>query len=325
MGDRIVRVDGLPDFNTDDQTFKITAFDGWFDTPAPDVTMSPNGGSAGAIPSGPWLPVEQYLSLVGNIKVDASDLEFYRDQLLTSFPTNRDVPLRVITGDGGRQLWVRRYDKLTARISSRLDFSVPLVACDPYRYGLTPLGGALGVFIGETWYRRYGNTTVDDGGTYSDGYGEVYSDTYGGGFGGGGGGGSSTFPLSVRKYTNGKRTYQQAEPAGAFPDYLNLHSYGTATSRRVIVTLRGPLQAGKWWLYSEADTSRRIWGAVGLSADQTLTLDSRKMLATLQGGDVTDYIYGDWPVLAPGDNTFRLATSEPSDGYAVISAYEAFE
>ncbi len=297
MSRRIVRVDGLPDFNASQPGYRITKFDGWWNAGVPDAVMVPNGGGPGVVASGPWLPAETYYALTGYIEAPPTDLEALRDALLAAFPSNQDVPLTVL-GNGyalDKQTWVRRYDKPDITISSRLDFTLPLVASDPYRYGLITVGGNMGVWTGQVWYRLYGKPGVPWTQTYvNDGTGRYV------------------------------RSYAQAGDMGVYPSSVTVNSASTVTSRRVVTRITGPLTAGQWWVVNEA-SGERMRVNVSLSATQQLVVDSLNMTAILGGADVSHLVFGDWLTLEPGPNLYRLIAGTQSAAFASIEALEAFE
>lgn len=296
-GGRSIRIPGLPDFNAGDVAYKITEFAGWFDGFAPSPVMVANGGGAGAVASGDWEPSEHYYTLTGRIDTgDRAALATLRGLLLAGLPAGQEAALEC-RGNGldtDLKVFVRRYDKAQFTPSSRLDFSIPLVAPDPYKYALTPLTGSTGVHTGEQWNRTYalsGSTWV------------------------------RTYALVDGKWV---RTYTQATPSGPYPASLTLTSPGSVSSRRVTVTVAGPLTAGDWHLLNET-TGKRMWVEVGVLAGQTLVLDSHKRTARLAGDDVTHRMFGDWLALDPGQNRYRLVSGTRSAAYASVEALPAYE
>jgi hypothetical protein len=293
---RIVSVPGLPQFNADDPNYRITDFD-WFDGAQPTPLLTGNGGGPGSVASGNWWPESRLYTLTGYIDGDQETLGAARRALLAAFPHDRDVPLSVLGNglDPDLQTWVRRYDKPTATIKSRIDFTMPLVAADPYRYGLEKVQGGLGVFTGDIFYREY----ADLGGGL---WGRTYD------------------PLTGSLWG---RQYTILSDDGPYPRTLVLAGNGTVPSQRITTTVYGPLTAG-WYLQS-LTTGRKVWAALTIPAGTPLVIDHWQRTATLGGGDVTSYIFGDWLTFESGDNTFRLVGTERTAAFAVIEAFEAYE
>ncbi len=269
------------------------------------------------VPSGAWLPAESYLTISGSIMGNLDAQALWRRQILLGLPTTREVALVVHDIDQDRQGFVRRYDKPSFQLSPTfMQFQVPLMMADPYKYGVVPVGGFMGVFTGQTWYRTYNSV----GGGGGSGYSDTYSDTYGGGSG-------TTWKRTYAQAGGTgpwRRYYVQAEAAGPYPDTLSVESLGTVESRRVTIQVTGPLTAGSWWLYNLA-TGGKQWAQLSLGPTQMLTLNSQDRTATVDGLDASHLVFGDWLTLAPGTNTYRLAAATRTDAYASVSALDAFE
>lgn len=284
----------LPAFNDGDD-FVVTDADGWEDPAGPDAVLVANGGGAGAVASGAWQPRERLLTVSGVVTVPADQQPPIRRSLLAAFPADRDTEL-VGYGNGDEpdlRMFVRRYDRPTFhRLPTCMEFTFPLVAPDPYKYTLTPLVGQMGVFAGQTWYR-------------------VYTDT--------GTKWVRSYALSGSRWM---RVYQQLVVSSAYPESLSLDSGGDVASQRVEFVVTGPLTSGEWWLYHET-TGRRMWGAFGLTSQQSVVIDCRTKTATLNGSDVSHLIYGDWLTLEPGRNTYQLVGGTASGAYASVTALEA--
>lgn len=293
---RSIQIGDLPIFNADDDAFKITGFDGWFARAAPDAVYVANGGGPGVVASGPWLPKEKLRRLTGRIVASRDAQGIMLRSLYAALPVDADAPL-ICYGNGldvDLQVWVRNYDAPDITVGSALWFSFPLLSVDPYKYALMPLSGAMGVFTGQTWYRTY---TLP---------GTAWIRTY-------------TLPSS--KWV---RTYQQLVSSGAYPDSLQITSSGDVPSRRVTTTVVGPLDAGDWWISNDT-TGEQLVSSFGLTAAQTLVIDSQNQLALLNGADVSSGMFGDWPTLAPGTNTFRLVAGAASTAFATVAAFEAYQ
>jgi hypothetical protein len=157
------------------------------------------------------------------------------------------------------------------------------VQIDPLLYG-TVLSGTAGPFTSVNGYRLY----------------DVGSNT-------------------ARAYTSNARTYTLT--AGAANE-VRLTG-GTASSRRVKLTVAGPMTQGTWWV-ENATTGERVRVTSGLGAGQTLVFDAATDTATQDGGDVTYAMLGTIPSLAPGENVYRLSTPDPNaTGTLTVTAYAA--
>jgi hypothetical protein len=292
----VVQIPGLPDFNEEGQeTLVIEDFENWWDTAPPRAVLVPNGGGAGAIPSGDWLHTEAYLVLSGWVIAPPEDQEFWRQSLLVALPTTSTVQLNYLGRgwDVDKCIFVRRYDAPTfTKERHRIRFSIPLVAPDPNKYGFLPVSGGMSVDMGFDWYNSYTNVS---------GWGEEYASS-GGWY----------------------KTYLQEAPSGPYGPSLSLTSDGSVTSYRVTTTVVGPLTAGDWKLEQElASGNRQMWAQVSLAAGQTLIIDSLTETATISGS--TYPLFGDVFTLEPGTNTYRLISATPNnDAYALVSALPAY-
>jgi hypothetical protein len=291
-----VRLPGLPDFNAE-VSMVISDITDFYSVAKPNAVLVSNGGGPGAVATGDWELTEINMSLVGQIRTASpADIPAFRAALLKALPPSPDTPLIVVGNDWDidRQMFVRRYDKPEIGwVKKRLTFTIPLVAPDPYKYALEPLGGQVGVFAGTEWFRTY----ADDGAgtwerTYTGAAGEWY------------------------------RTYAQVGSLGAFPLALGLDSDGDAASRRVTVTVNGPVPAG-WWV-ENTTTGTRLWTELALTEGQTLLYDCRRRTARLNGADVSHLTFGDFLTLEPGGNTFRLIAPSDLGGWADFAALPAY-
>lgn len=293
---RILVVPGLPNFNDTDEAYKITRFDGWFDTAEPDAQLVPNGSGPGSVAVGNWLPREKAYTLAGRIQRPRAELADWLRQLELAFPTGVEATLTVLGNglDVDLLAYVRRYQAVTSSITSQLDFAVPLLAADPYRYAATTVGGMLGVFSGSSWLEPFALS----GGNWVE-----------------------TFTLSGSTW----EAYIQAPSIGPYPQSLSLNSAGTAPSRRISFTVHGPLTVGSWYLLHEG-TGRRMWVQAPIAAGQTLTIDGFAWSADLDRQDVTHLLYGQPIGLEPGGNSYRLvSTTANATAYATITARAAYE
>src|SRR5215216_872274 len=164
----VIQIDGLPDFNEEDQdTFVTEDMEGWLSFPPPRTSLSPNGGGAGAVPSGDWLASEDYQTFSGWVLAPPAEQEYWRQALLTCLPTTRGVTLKMLGRgwDVDKQIFdVRRYDRPTfEKRRDRIKFAIPLVLPDPLKYGLNPKTGSVGVDVGGVWYEDF---TLSGAGNY---------------------------------------------------------------------------------------------------------------------------------------------------------------
>lgn len=297
-GGRRYLITGLPVFNNGDD-FILSDVDGWEDPAPPDAVLVPNGGGPGSVASSVWQPKERALTISGAVTVPTDQQATIRRLLLQAFPADRE---QVLVGyangsdDVDMQMFVRRYDRPTfQRLPTYMEFAFPLIATDPFKYGLATLSGTMGVWTGEDWYLPL----TDEG--------------------------SGVWALELG-LSGGVRAalLTQDLPVGPYPVSLALDSDGDVASHRVTASITGPLAAGDWYLWSET-TGERLWAEVGVTADQTLILDCFTRTATLSGTDVTYATYGDWLSLEPGTNSYRLVNGADSDAFCVMTALEAYE
>lgn len=296
---RAVELTGLPIFNQDDRDWLITDLDGWAASAKPDAVLVGNGGGPGSVAAGAWLPQEQPLTVSGVVFTDWASQASVRAGLLAALPTGVEAPFIVQESADEPALvaYVRRYDRADfIRRPDRIQFVLPLIMADPYKYGAIEVSGTVGVFTAEDWYDTYFLVS-----------GSIYAETYSGS------GAAWYLPFT------------QAVSSSIYPLSLTLASDGTVSSRRLTATITGPLTAGDWWLEQE-NTGARQWVNVNIAAGQQLVIDEFAHTADLAGSDVTHALYGDWLTLEPGDNTYRLTsgTDNPT-AYAILSGLAAYE
>lgn len=291
-GRRVYRLEGLPDFNALDTRFTIQALTGLRGSAGPDAQLVANGGGPGALAVGGWVAKERYHELSGTIVCDDRPMMEAMDRaLLQSLPAHREASIKILDPVGGidKQVFVRRYDEPEVTFTGNvIRFKVPLVAPDPFKYALEPLGddgGAFGVFMGSQWWREYES--------------------------------------GERVYVATERAYVREWDAAGLPSSARLVSTGDAASQRVRVSLQGPLARGAWRL-AETVSGREMWADLALTASQALAFDSYSKTVRLDGADVTHLMYGDWLELSPGVNDFRIVAASPGAS-ATIEAWEAFQ
>lgn len=103
---------------------------------------------------------------------------------------------------------------------------------------------------------------------------------------------------------------------------ITVTNEGTGSSSP-IMTLYGPLNKG--WYLENLTTGQSIRFDVALSASDTLVIDFRQEIATLNGSIVTATIVGDFWRLVPGSNQIKLfANFEQLAGFS-LSAYSSWE
>jgi hypothetical protein len=111
-------------------------------------------------------------------------------------------------------------------------------------------------------------------------------------------------PFRVYNGSNA-RIYQQAIVGGAFPEAVSMVNAGNEVSKRVTITLVGPLTSGDYVINNET-TDETMLPLVTLDAGRIMVIDCYNKSATVDGVDVTTSIKGEWITLAPGTNSIRL-------------------
>lgn len=300
----VIQIPGLPDFNDASQdTYVIEDFEGWLSFPPPRAVLSPNGGGAGAVPSGDWLASEDYQTLSGWVLAQPENQEPWRQALLTAIPTTRGVTIKVIGNgwDVDKQIFdVRRYDRPTfEKRRDRIKFAIPLVLPDPLKYGLNPQVGSVGVDVGGVWYEDF---TLSGAGNYVETFTNVGAGDY-------------------------RETFKLPTVTTTYPTVLGLLSSGSYTSKRVTVTVNGPVTSSDWYLLQ--NDTRRMWVPTSLAAGSNLTIDCYRRRVSFNGvydRALTGKLLGVPFTLEPGGNTYKLVTGAASAApYATISAYEAYQ
>lgn len=292
----VIQLPGMPDFNEEGQdTYVIEDMEGWWDSPPPRAVLVPNGGGAGAVPSGDWLHTEAYHVLSGWVIAAPAAQEAIRAQLLQAIPTTTTVAINYLGRgwDVDKTIYVRRYDRPTiTKHRDRIRFALPIVAPDPHKYAMVPLTGGMGVYSGSDWIETYSLNTA---------WNEQF----------------------VKTGSVWNEQYAQQAFTGPYGPSLTIASPGTVTSRRLTYSISGPLVAGDWKLVQESAGNRPMWAQVSVAAGQTLTVDCQKETATLAGSQVP--LFGDPHTLEPGSNTYRLiSATDNSIAYATLSAYPAY-
>jgi hypothetical protein len=287
---------GLPAFNAGDYAFVVEKFEHWDDGPAVQSVMVANGGGPGAVAVDPWMPSESYYVLAGSIEADAAAHPGIRRSLLAAVTPDADAAVRVTDLAGEEfQVFVRVYDRRSIdSLGNVLTFSLPLVAPDPYKYGVTALTAQAGGFEPEDWFRVY----TDDAGNWYRTY-------------------AADGAVHYRSYIEDDAVAATSLPASAV-----ITSPGDAVSKRVTMTVQGPIAIGEW--YIEGDDGSRIWVDTSLAAGQSLILDTAERTATLNGSPVDHLVYGDFQTLQPGLNSWRLVVAASGSGSSMnVSALPA--
>lgn len=289
---------GLPTFNAGDPAFKIMLFDGWFGAAKPRSELV-EGAGPGATAVGPWDFSEAYYTLSGMIRSsDRATLMAYRRALLAAFPANTESTV-VVLGNGedvDLLVDVRRYDAPTIDVSANnLTFTMPLVAVDPFKYGADLLSADMAAFNSSIWFQLF---TIDTAPTPDEFY--------------------LAFDTSDDTLEMTQDTSAAALQAAA------LFSPGDETSRRVDITVTGPLAAGDWLVLHET-TGRHLYADLALTADQSIEFDCYRQRAYLNGDPIDQHVFGDYLTLEPGSNTYRLVTGTTSAGSATVEARPAYQ
>lgn len=272
--------------------------DGWFGTSQPRAELAPSIAGDGAAAIGPWDSAEAYYTLRGLFNnEDQAVLLSLRRQLLNALPATEEVPITVYTEAGeDRTAFVRLYDKPDITLAGpNLQFTMPLVAPDPYKYEAVPLSAQFGVFTGSNWYKAFNvNTTPNP---------DVYWLPFV----------LDTAPTPDRGYM----TFTQQQSTSAYPPAAVLVSGGDVSSRRLAFDVTGPVTQGDWKIVNEA-TGDELWADTGLVAGQTIVFDCYTQTATMAGASVDSLVFGDWLTLEPGANTYRLVAGDPTAGFALV-------
>lgn len=300
---RVVRVPGLPDFNAGDWRYNVShEFVGWFSTSGREVKTAPKGGGPGLVFTRVPRRKAKFPTLAGWVECTSrAHLEQVRRDLVAAFPDDADSPVTVL-GDGDYPDltgWFRIYDEPTLEPDgNRLNFTLPLIQPDPFKYALIGGAATMGVFSGGGFYRLY----TDDG---AGAFYRLYTDDGAGAF---------------------DRVYTADDAVTTLPNLLNVTNSGDADSTRYTVTIVGPLAPDDYFVTNET-TDEALGASLTLAAGQSLVLDMHRRRATLAGTVVTRFVSGVWPRLAPGVNTLRLDSGTPNDtAYAVVSdTYSAYQ
>jgi hypothetical protein len=120
------------------------------------------------------------------------------------------------------------------------------------------------------------------------------------------------------------RTYTSAGLTPAYPEAASLTNVGDEETRRVTITLTGPLTAGDYAIVNE--TARDVLVPnVSLDTGRQLIIDNANRSATVDGVDVTDQMFGDWITLLPGANSLRLiGGTNNAVAHMDVAAYAAY-
>ena len=287
---------GPYDFNLTDRDYVVTDIDGWESSLKPDAVIVGRGGGAGSVASGDWLPVERPLTISGLVVASREMQRVIRSDILRAFPIDAEVELLVAGIDEPDQVaFVQRYDSGDRpRLADHMEFVLPLVMLDPYKYAAEAVSGSMGAYFGATWYEPYESLSG-----WKKRYVKVGAAWY--------------------------NTYTPTTPAGPYPPSVTLSSDASATSERIMIDVHGPLVAG-WYLSQETTPERRLWVQSAVAANQVVHIDCREFLADIDGGDATTLLFGDTFTFEPGSNTYRLNTKlMNNDAWATVTARPAYE
>ena len=283
-------IPGLPSFNAGNPNFKVTGFDGWWNTAKPRAELVASGAGDGAVAVGPWNFAEAYYTLSGLIhSTDRPTLMGYRRALLAAFPANAESTVTVLgnSEDVDLIIDVRRYDIPDIRVeANNLLFTVPLVAVDPFKYAASLLSGSMTAFNGTVWFQLF---TID------------------------------TVPNPDQFF----HALTQDTVAAALQAAV-LNSPGDVTSRRLTIDVSGPLLAGDWFLLHE-NTGRHLFTDLALASGSVIEFDCYRQRAYLDGQPIDQHVFGDYLTLEPGVNTYRLITGSVSTGTASVQGRPAYQ
>ena len=290
---RIIRIPGLPDFNSSDATFKVTGFDGWFSTGGREVQTVARGDGPGSRFARAPRRTAKFPTLTGRIFGTPDELAYWRQQLFAAFPDDTDTPIDVLGVGADLRGWFRLYDEADISTNGHfLWFALPLIQPDPYKYSPASGASSFGVFSGGGFYRLYdtagSDRTYDVAGSY--------------------------------------RTYQSEEEQSGLPDRATVVNAGDVDSDRFVVTVAGPLEADDYELLNET-TGQRLSANITLIPGQELAFDMHNRRATLGGVVVSEFVTGDWLRLVPGANVLRLfsGTINAAASATVTDIFSAYQ
>jgi hypothetical protein len=130
--------------------------------------------------------------------------------------------------------------------------------------------------------------------------------------------------------STGGRTYPRRYPmtygtvAAGEGNALVLVNAGNIASRNLVITLTGPLTNGSWRISNET-TSEELAFAVDVSSTDSLAIDFRAGVATLNGYPIGSSIIGDFFKLVTGENILKLfADYDPAVSISAVG-YSAWE
>jgi len=260
--------------------------EGWESTAQLELPLVANGGGHGAVLGGPPRAKERYMTLGGAILAENEvAAEDARQLLLEQMPLDGEFQVH----RRGRTMFCRLFDAVDTDLQTPRGFrwTASVVALDPFRYAPEPVTGLAGAFSGAAWFRTY-----DTG--------------------------------NQRTYTSNAFTYLSPEEVTELPSLVVITNDGGATSQRLTLEVAGPLTAGNYRIANET-LSQEMWVDLDIPAGKTIVIDPYTTTVTYGGQDVTQLAFGDWPVLGPGANTFRLYTGDLNQtAYLQVEGYSAW-
>jgi hypothetical protein len=127
----------------------------------------------------------------------------------------------------------------------------------------------------------------------------------------------------VSGVSTGGRTYPRVYPlvynitANGTGNQVTVNNVGKATTLPVI-TLTGPLPSG--WRMENATTGATESFAIDLGVFDTLTIDNKNKVASLNGNIINGLIAGTWWGLVPGNNIIRLfGNYDPAASFTITA------
>lgn len=278
--------------NLQDSNFITDLLEGWDDTPAIDTAIVAAGGSDGVYMAGQWLSKEKYLTIGGAGHAYGGGrlgAEALKRQLKAAFRPGEEVVLTRTIDGHGFSMFVRLYDiiKIDQPVDEGFRYTIPVMSLDGMTYGSIPSVATGGAYSGTTWYRTYTSEAR----------------TYG---------------------ASEERSYVELGDTMAYPEVATILNEGDSVSKRVTMTISGPLSSGDWYIINI--TSGEIFFLdITVNPGDQLVVNTIDESVTINGVDISHLMYGEWMTAAPGYNTYKLvAGSATNESYAIISVLSAW-
>lgn len=136
--------------------------------------------------------------------------------------------------------------------------------------------------------------------------------------------GGSYYRTYPRKYP---LTYKAADVGSesALPTSVTVVNEGNAAGYPII-SVTGPLLPNSWYLTVDSTNEQQSF-TLAIGSGQTLRIDERNQMATLEGQVVDYYLRGDWLYFpAQSNSTIRLVTTEPNNAARLtVETYDTWK